>query len=186
MIGENLFFKKYFLEIKECLDSIDTKYLIEVYDLIRAIDSSGNKIIITGNGGSASIASHLTIDFINAAKINAVDFNSPSIITCFANDYGYENWVAKALECYANSGDLLILISSSGKSENMLIGADKARSMGVNILTLTGFSLDNPLRKLGDINLWVGSEKYNIIEMTHHIWLLSLVDFFIEKKCGQL
>ena len=77
-----------------------------------------------------------------------------------------------------------MLISSSGQSENMIIGANKAKSLGVDVITLTGFSSDNPLRKLGSINFWVDSDKYNIVEMTHHVWLLAIVDYIIENNRG--
>ena len=174
------YFKKYFLQIKEALDLVNYSELEKVAGLVRESQELGKKVIIVGNGGSASIASHLTVDLINAAKIKAVNFNESSIITCFANDYGYENWVDKALDCYADSGDVVILISSSGQSENMLVGAKRAKSMNVDVVTLSGFSSDNSLRQLGDINLWVDSKAYNIVEMTHHIWLLAIVDYIIE------
>jgi D-sedoheptulose 7-phosphate isomerase len=180
MIHADKYFSKYFSTIKASLDSIDVNQLEKVANLIAKANTLSNKIIIVGNGGSASIASHLTIDFINAAKIKSVNFNESSIITCFSNDYGYENWVGKALDCYADSGDVAILISSSGQSQNMLVGAKKAKSMNVDVVTLSGFSSDNPLRQLGDINLWVDSKAYNIVEMTHHVWLLAIIDYLIE------
>jgi D-sedoheptulose 7-phosphate isomerase len=176
------YFKDYFLTIKSTIDLIEVNKLEEVANLIRKTNKSNNKVIIVGNGGSASIASHLTVDFINAAKIKAINFNESSIITCFSNDYGYENWVGKALDCYADSGDIIILISSSGQSKNMLVAADKAKSIGVDIITLTGFSPDNPLRGMGNINLWAESHMYNIVEMTHNIWLLSIVDYIIDRQ----
>ena len=101
-------------------------------------------------------------------------------MTCFSNDYGYKHWVAKALEFYADKGDLLVLISSSGKSQNIINGANKAKAMGLELVTFSGFSHKNPLRQLGKLNLWVDSTSYNIIEMTHHIWLLGIVDYLIE------
>ena len=179
-----IYFRNYFSKIKSSLDLIEFRKLEEIANLIRKITKLGNKVIVVGNGGSASIASHLTVDFINAAKIKAINFNEPSIITCFSNDYGYENWVAKALDCYADAGDVVILISSSGQSKNMLIGANKAKSIDASIITLSGFLEDNPLRKLGYINLWVDSKEYNIVEMTHHIWLLAIVDYIIVKNKG--
>jgi D-sedoheptulose 7-phosphate isomerase len=179
MINDS-FFSNYFTLIKESLDFVNTNDLGKIVDLIKITADSGKKIIIVGNGGSASIASHLTVDLVNAADIRAINFNEPGTITCFSNDYGYKNWVAKALECYADVGDIVILISSSGQSENMLVAANKAKSIGVDIVTLTGFSSDNPLRRLGSINLWVDSHAYNIVEMTHHIWLLAIVDYIID------
>jgi len=173
---------KYFEEMNKKLTSVDISELNQLTSLIIKTHKNGKKIIIVGNGGSASIASHLVVDFINAATIKAISFNDPSMITCFANDYGYENWVSRALGCYSEAGDLVILISSSGQSKNMLIGAKKAKSMNVGVVTFTGFLPDNPLRLVGDINLWVDSGEYNIVEMTHHVWLLAVVDYIIENK----
>ena len=177
-----MYFDEYFKRIKLSLDSVDSHKLKAVSNLINNTVKAGKKIITVGNGGSASIANHVTVDLINAAKIKAVSFSDAGIITCFANDYGYENWVSKALDCYAESGDLIILISSSGKSKNMLEAAKKAKSMNTNIVTLTGFSSDNSLKKMGDINFWVDSDEYNNIEMVHHIWLLAIIDHVIENN----
>jgi D-sedoheptulose 7-phosphate isomerase len=143
---------------------------------------SGKKIIVVGNCGSPVMASHVSVDFTKATGIRAINFNEADLITCFANDYGYEHWVAKALEAYADSGDLTILISSSGKSQNIINGAEKARNIGLSVITVSGFLQDNPLRKLGDLNLWVDSSEYNIVEMTHHIWLVAIIDYLIETK----
>ena len=184
MVQIKSYFKKYFSTIKKNLDIVDFYQLEEITNLITKVSKTNGKVIIVGNGGSASIASHLTVDFINAAKIKAMRFNDTSVITCFSNDYGYENWVSKALDCYAEDGDLVVLISSSGQSKNMIIGAKKAKHIGLDVITLTGFLSNNPLRKLGDINLWVDSKVYNVIEMTHNIWLLAVVDYIIENKQG--
>ena len=175
------YFNNYYSTIKSTLDAIDVYKLEKIINLITRVSKSKGKVIIVGNGGSASIASHLTVDFINAAKIKAMNFNDSSIITCFSNDYGYENWVGRALDYYAEDGDLAVLISSSGQSKNMIIGAKKAKYMGLKVITLTGFLPNNPLRKLGDVNLWVDSKAYNIVEMTHNVWLLSVVDYIIEN-----
>jgi len=126
------------------------------------------------------MASHVAVDFTKAAGIRAINFNEADLITCFANDYGYEHWVEKAVGAYADPGDLAILISSSGKSPNMLNGAAKSKKMGVSLITVSGFLTDNPLRKLGDLNLWVDSTEYNIVEMTHHVWLVAIIDYLIE------
>ena len=74
-----------------------------------------------------------------------------------------------------------MLISSSGQSPNVLNAAKEARRQRMKIMTLTGFDPTNPLRKMGDINFWVDSSHYNTVEMTHHIWLLSMVDFIAEQ-----
>jgi D-sedoheptulose 7-phosphate isomerase len=174
------YFEKYFDNVIQNLRSIDSILLENVATIVWSTHQKNKKVVLVGNGGSAAMASHVAVDFTKAAGIRAINFNEADLITCFANDYGYENWVAKALEAYADQGDLLVLISSSGKSQNILNGAEKAKTMGLSVITISGFSSDNPLRKLGDLNLWVDSTEYNIVEMTHHVWLVSIIDYLIQ------
>ena len=176
------YFSNYFDEIEKKLKSIDYEELRKAIVMVREMIHSSKKIILVGNGGSAAMASHVAVDFTKAVGIRAINFNEADLITCFANDYGYENWVANALEVYADQGDLVILISSSGKSQNILNAADKAKNMGLSVITLSGFLSDNPLRKLGDLNLWVDSTEYNIVEMTHHVWLVGIIDYLVETN----
>lgn len=175
------YFSQYFEKIYEGIASIEPEKLDKAASMIWATHQAKNKIIIVGNGGSASMASHVAIDFTKTAGIRAVNFNESNLITCFANDYGYENWVAKALEYYADMADLAIIISSSGSSQNMINGTKKAKEIGLYAITLSGFLHDNPLRQIGDLNLWVNSKSYNIVEMTHHIWLVAIIDYLIDK-----
>ena len=181
-MNKSKYFSKYFETVGQKLNSIDSAQLEKAASMVWTVNQSGKKIIVVGNGGSAAIASHVAVDFTKAAGIRAINFNEADLITCFSNDYGYEHWVVKALEAYADQGDLAILISSSGKSQNMLNGAEKATDMGVSVITFSGFLSDNPLRKLGDLNLWVDSSEYNIVEMTHHVWLVAIIDYLIETK----
>ena len=176
------FFRDCFSEITERLNDADTSDLVAAADLIRGVGTSNNKVIVVGNGGSAAIASHLAVDLTKVAGIRTVNFNEPSLLTCFANDYGYEHWVEKVLGFHADQGDLLILVSSSGESANILNGAKRAVAMGLSILTLSGFANDNRLRSLGGINLWVDIRIYNVVENVHQIWLLSIVDYLAADK----
>tara|TARA_B100000809_G_scaffold158244_1_gene155541 strand:+ start:258 stop:803 length:546 start_codon:yes stop_codon:yes gene_type:complete len=176
------YFPRYFETIFQRIKSIDSAELEQAAKMVSVAHQKGKKIVIVGNGGSAAMASHVTVDFTKAAGIRAINFNEADLITCFANDYGYEQWVAKALEAYADKGDLAILISSSGKSQNIINATEKATEIGLSTITLSGFFKDNPLKKSGDLNLWVDSCEYNVIEMTHHIWLLAIVDYLIENK----
>lgn len=156
--------------------------LIRVKAVLLEASRAGKKIILAGNGGSAAIASHVAVDLTKNAGIRAVNFNEADLITCFANDYGYEHWLAKAIECYGEPGDVLIAVSSSGRSQNMLEACHAARRRGfASIVTLSGFSSENPLRQLGDHNLWVESKAYNLVELTHLFWLLALVDLIIGR-----
>ena len=128
------------------------------------------------------MASHVCVDLTKACNIRSVNFNEADLLTCFANDYGYENWVKKAVDFYADKKDLFICISSSGMSKNIIIGAKQAKKLGCNVVTLSGFSKSNKLKKEGHINFWVDSSNYNIVEMTHHVWLLSTVDLISKAK----
>jgi D-sedoheptulose 7-phosphate isomerase len=165
---------------------IDNKIFLEIIEKVKTIKKTNKKIIIVGNGGSSAIASHVSVDLTKAAKVRAINFNESDLITCFGNDYGYENWVKEALRAYADLGDLIILISSSGKSPNILNAALYCKELGYDFITLSGFDIDNPLKKIGNINLWVDSNSYNIVEMAHHIWLLAIVDYIIENSENQL
>ena len=176
------FFDNYFNIIDEKSRSIDTKDLILASELAEKANKDGGKIIIVGNGGSAAIASHVSVDFTKAAGMKATCFNESSLITCFANDYGYENWVARALEFYADKNDMVFLISSSGTSKNITNGARQAKEMGLSVVTLSGFSPENELRTLGNVNLWVDSTQYNVVEIVHQTWILSIIDYLISNK----
>ncbi len=174
------FFRKYFNDMCEKITDVDPSMLDEATSLLTTAHHKGGRVIIAGNGGSASIASHVSVDLTKNTGIKAINFNETSLITCLANDYGYEQWVVKAMELYTNNSDLLILISSSGQSDNIINASHKARQMGMRMITFSGFYPDNPLRSVGHINFWVNSQSYNIVEMTHHIWLISMVDRLIE------
>lgn len=156
--------------------------LARVRGLVVAASRSGRKVILVGNGGSAAMASHVAVDLTKNAGVRAINFNEADLITCFANDYGYEQWMAQAVEHYGDAGDVLMAISSSGQSKNILNACAAARRTGFAlVVTLSGFDPDNPLRQLGDENLWVDSRAYNLVELTHQFWLLALVDLIIGK-----
>ena len=175
------YFSDYFGTITKSIESIDPAELEKAASMVWATHQSGKKVIMVGNGGSAAMASHVAVDFTKAAGIRAINFNEADLITCFANDYGYEHWVEKAVEFYGDEGDMVILISSSGSSKNMVNAARVARKLGIGIITFTGFKAENLLKKEGDLNFWLDSAAYNIIENTHQIWLLMVCDLIIGK-----
>jgi len=173
-------FKKYFNLYHEFLfDHTVYDKLIELKNMIIDTNQKGKKLIFLGNGGSAAISSHVAVDLSKNAKIRAINFNEAGLITCLANDYGYEEWMAKAIEMYGDQGDLIIIISSSGKSLNVIKAARAAKKKGITVVTFTGFEIDNPLKKEGDLNLWLNCRAYNIVEMVHQMWLLSICDVII-------
>ena len=157
--------------------------LLEVAVLLKEVHSQKKKVLIFGNGGSAAISSHFSVDLTKNAGLRCINCNESDLITCFANDYGFERWVEKAVDFYGDAGDLLIIISSSGSSKNMLNGVKAARNGNFRaVVTLSGFAENNPLRQLGDINLWINSRAYNFVENIHQIWLLAIVDFIIGDR----
>lgn len=136
----------------------------------------GNRTIFIGNGGSATIASHMAVDFSKNGKLRALAFNDAAFLTCLGNDLGYENVFSKQIEMHATSGDLLVAISSSGRSPNILKAVATAKEIGCKVATLSGFGADNPLRHNGDINLYVPSDKYGYVELLHSVLLHAVLD----------
>ncbi len=176
------FFEGYFKTISEKINRADAGSLETVCRYLKGAGREHKKVIIAGNGASAAISSHVSVDMTKNTGLRAINFNEYDLITCLANDCGYEKWIEKALELYAEPGDVIILISSSGSSENIINAARKAKEMGLKVVTLSGFSKDNLLKKLGDVNLWVDSNEYNIVETVHQTWLLAVVDKLTENR----
>ena len=184
-MNRDLFLKDYFKKLEKLMSFSDReiKKMIAVSDLIKEAHKQKRKTLIFGNGGSAAIASHFSVDLTKNARVRCTNYNESDLLTCFSNDYGYDKWVEKALEFYSAEDDVLILISASGSSKNMINAANYAKKNKIkSIVTLTGNKEDNPLKKLGDINFWVNSAAYNHIENIHQIILLSLVDLIIGKS----
>lgn len=148
--------------------------------LVRATHDQGNKLMFIGNGGSAGISSHCAIDYSKNGGIRSTAFNDGAALTCLGNDLGYENVFAKQIDLHARTGDLLIAISSSGKSPNILRAVEIARARGCKILTLSGFGADNPLRQLGDWNFYVNNKEYGFVEITH----LTLIHAILDLEMG--
>ena len=158
------------------------KNLIRVRDIFLKTSKKKGKILIFGNGGSAAIASHVSVDLTKNAKIRTVNFNESDLITCFSNDYGYEKWIEKAVDFYADKNDTLVLVSSSGKSMNMINACKAAKRKKIKVISFTGHTKNNPLSKIADLSLWINSKAYNFVENTHQIWLLTVCDLIIGKR----
>ena len=137
-------------------------------------------VFLIGNGGSAAIVSHTFNDFINVANLRAFTLHESSLVTCLSNDYGYENVYSKPLATLAQENDLLIAVSSSGKSPNILNAASCMKEVGGEVITLSGFSKDNPLRKMGSVNFWLNSSDYGLVEVGHMFFLHCLSDHLKE------
>lgn len=139
-----------------------------VSNLIISQANSGYKLMFIGNGASAAISSHMSTDFWRNSGIRAIAFNDISLLTCISNDYGYKHVFEKPIEMFAEQGDVLIAISSSGKSENILLGVKSAKVKGCKVITLSGFEKNNLLSSLGNYNFYVPSQSYGPVEVIHH------------------
>jgi D-sedoheptulose 7-phosphate isomerase len=153
-------------------------------ELLVATDAAGGTIYVVGNGGSAGIASHAVTDFMNAAGLKASTLHESSLLTCMANDYGYENAYARMLAQMLRPADAVIAISSSGQSINIRNAARQAMDSDAAVITLTGFKSDNPLRSMGELNFWLDSDDYGMVEIGHQFILHNASDRIKQSGSG--
>jgi D-sedoheptulose 7-phosphate isomerase len=143
--------------------------------LSRTQEKQGTVYVI-GNGGSAGIASHFCVDLLKNLEIRASTLVDSNVLTAIGNDCGYEHVFSLPLERLMQSKDLLVAISSSGKSPNIIRAVRAAQEKGATVLTLSGFLACNPLRQLGDLNFWLDRSDYGLVETGHFFLLHTLVD----------
>jgi D-sedoheptulose 7-phosphate isomerase len=148
----------------------------QLFGLLVGLREEGGMLYVVGNGGSASVASHAVTDFLNVGKLRATTVHDSSLITCMANDFGYEAAYARILSILAKPSDVLVAISSSGRSPNIVNAVNAFRNQGGVAITLSGFSSDNPLRGLGHYNIWLDSADYGSVEIGHQFVLHNLAD----------
>lgn len=185
--------KDYLRQLNACFSKIEAKDAQgKRLSVVKAIEKAvffltaagrkGNRVAVIGNGGSAAIASHVAVDLLKNAQIPALAFNDAAVLTCLSNDLGYETVFAKPIELLARKGDVLIAISSSGRSMNILKAVVMAAKMKNTIITLSGFSGNNPLRQLGAINFYVPSSSYGFVELTHSVICHWITDTIMQKR----
>lgn len=148
----------------------------EVGRQMRVTHDRGNRLFFIGNGGSASISSHMATDYSKNGGMRASALTDGSVLTCLGNDYGYEHVFDKQIEWHARAGDILVAISSSGRSINILNGVRAARNMNCSVYTLSGFGADNPLRVMGDLNFYLANGEYGFVEVGHLALLHCVLD----------
>lgn len=158
--------------------------LRKAVEMISSAGHAGKTLYWIGNGGSASITSHMSVDFWKTAGIKALAFTDPSLLTCISNDCGYAQVFQKPIEMFIKPGDILLAISSSGKSENILNGVRAARKKGASVITLSGFDAKNPLSSMGDINFYVPSHHYGIVEVNHSLLCHCILDTIMRSSHG--
>ncbi|MAI83625.1 MAG: phosphoheptose isomerase [Rickettsiales bacterium] len=140
---------------------------------------NNKKIIFVGNGGSSAIASHCSIDYSRTAGIRAQNFNDGASLTCLGNDYGYEHVFSKQIELHGTKNDILVAISSSGNSKNIINAVNMGIKKKMFVITLSGFKENNKLKNLGDFSFFVSNEKYGYVEILHLIILHSFLDILM-------
>lgn len=157
----------------------DVSYQETVNKLIKVFIETRDKnkmVYFIGNGGSAGIASHMTVDFLKNGRLRTHSMLDLSVITCLGNDYGYEFIFSEQLKRIAQKDDLLVAISSSGNSANIVNGIGAAKERGCVVITLSGFKPDNRIANLGDYNVHVPSIEYGVVESLHQMILQHVVD----------
>lgn len=140
-----------------------------------------SQLFFVGNGGSSAIASHMTADFMKNGGMNTYSLYDSAVTTCMGNDFGYEFIFSHPIEFLARKSDLLIAISSSGNSTNIINAIDAARKKGASIITFTGFDPDNKIKQMGNVNVYVPCKKYGIVESIHNLVLQQIVDLIMER-----
>lgn len=160
-------------KFQEFLNSeLINKQIFESVDLVK----KSKRIFFIGNGGSNSICSHMMEDYAKIANYPTFAFSDAALITCFANDYGFENAMAEWLKIHFTDGDLLVAISSSGNSPNINNAVDFVKGVNGKIITLSGFNKSNKLFGKGLINFWLDSSSYGIVECYHQTILHIILD----------
>ena len=175
----------YFADFKDKIDEClaDAGHLKALSQSVQLLKKAGTKnaVFLVGNGGSAGIAEHMAIDLTKNAGLRAMTISGTPMLTTFANDFGYEQVYAKALEAFARPGDVLIAISSGGTSKNILNAVRTAKMRKMKVITFSGFNAGNPLRRMGDINIWVNSRAFGYVELIHNLLIHYINDAIIGK-----
>lgn len=175
--------QRYFLNYQKLI--FDEKIygkLAEFAETLKVMRASGARLIFAGNGASSSISSHAALDFTKQGKLEALTFTDPALVSAYSNDFGFENALAEMFNSYRKDGDLIVLVSTSGNSANVVNLALRAKQLGHTVVSFTGKSASNELKQNSDVAFWVDSHAYNIVENTHMIWLGYLIDSLVGKE----
>ena len=180
------FVKKYSGDFSSLLNSLEASEasaklsfeqgIEKAVELVKKVQAGNKKIMMVGNGGSAGIASHQAVDYWKNGGVRATAFNDSSLITCISNDFSYAEVFSKPIEQFADKGDVVFCISSSGSSKNILNAAEQAKRSGCSVITFSGFKADNPLRKMGDLNFYLPSHSYGYVEILHLYIIHCILD----------
>jgi len=182
------YLKEYGAALKTAIDGVDGAALDRLFEALKGALERGSSILVAGNGGSASISEHLCCDWMKGTrtegrptlKVHSLVSNT-ALTTAIANDYGYQHIFATQLDMLAVTGDVVVLISSSGNSPNVILAAEKALEMGLLLVGLTGFS-GGKLAEICQLNLHVDSQNYGLVEDTHQAIMHTLTQYLARRQ----
>jgi D-sedoheptulose 7-phosphate isomerase len=160
----------------------DSQIIKEQIEESLVLIENSKRIFLIGNGGSNAISAHMAEDFSKAAQIPALCFSDAALITCYSNDYGYEHAIKEWLKIHFQQDDILIAISSSGKSDNIINSVNYVKGRKGKCITLTGFQKGNPLSNLGDINFHLDVNDYGVVEIFHEVIIHSIIDTLANNR----
>ncbi len=181
LTGE-IYFNGFAGALSACLaDKVNHKGLEAAVALLKNVRRRRATVFLIGNGGSAAIAEHMAVDLTKMARVRAMAMSGSPLLTAFANDCGYDKVFEKSIDAFANDKDVLFAISSGGKSKSILNACRAARRKKMTIVTFSGFDAKNPLRRLGDINIWVNARSFGYVETIHHLLIHYINDAIIGK-----
>lgn len=174
--------KSYLNQVEFLTRSLDIDKILLLKKMILIPKKRNGKVFVFGNGGSISTANHFAVDLTKNAKIEAISVSNDNLITCFSNDYGFDNWIKNAIKYYVKKNDFIIFLSVSGKSKNMVNAIEYCNIKKINYFSLTGHKKNNLMNKISKNFLWINSMSYNAVEILHSIILLNIVDLIIGKN----
>ena len=182
------YLQQYARQVEEALETVSSTVLDDAYRVITTAVNENRRVWVAGNGGSAAIADHLCCDWtkgthsagLSPLRTHSLVANGP-VLTAIANDFGYDTVFSRQLEMLANRGDVLLLISSSGNSPNIVAAVDTAKGMGITTIGLTGFS-GGALAKQADVSLHIPYANYGLVEDCHQILMHTFAQLFVAKR----
>lgn len=185
------YFKSYASLITEAAATVDGARLSEAHALLMGAVEAGRRVYVAGNGGSAAVADHLCCDFMKgthkaghpAIRAQSLVANG-AVYTALANDFGFETAIATQIEYLAEAGDVVMLISSSGNSPNIIKAAEVSRAKGAKVIGLSGFS-GGKLREVSDVPLYVAANNYGVVEDVHQMIMHALAQFIAKARDGK-
>jgi D-sedoheptulose 7-phosphate isomerase len=150
-------------------------------ELTETVRRGKKTIYFVGNGASAMMAAHMAADASKNGGLRSLAFNEAALMTAISNDICYEQCFSFPLMRFANPGDVLVAISSSGNSPNIVAAIDQARQQNLAaVVSLTGLKPDNKARRLGDLNFYIPGSTYGLVEASHQALLHCWLDLYME------